>query len=779
MGGINPYFTTSHSTPMSQFVKEEIPIDLIMSNLRERQKYQDAERKKLDALRLFDQDHAYQKDKSIVQGKKSEISNFVERMYNTDMSQGSGARNVSRFIANLSGDAELKGVAKRTAERNEYNKIRSQILAKGQLFKQQDLDMNNRMAAYESGEYVPENDTLGLSATTALNRKAKWESGFNNLKANITSKYGVSAATGLMSKIKSGGVYSSKIDEIVKATVDDMINSSEGEQERQIFEHKKRTGEVHGNTKFETYMKEKLTNVGKEFTYSINDETIDYNYIKMQQAAQEAQSPAAVSEEGPTVGGDNVLDIINSADEGGNSASQNAYSNNVKYEYLTSFEAGKEGQSYAQASDEAANNVYSGVPEMLDELSNIRLENHLGLTHIGTPRQNLYRDPESFNSKAFRVIANKYAEYAGPQQRREVGELWGSTSVSADGVSLKGMPSSVKIPLEEFGITAEEAEAWNPWGEGDEKQDAIEDAAADFRRTTLGKKLHDASEKYTNAFEKYTDGNEVSIGKDWIIKDPKIRGEAEEVVTAGLIGNYEMVNAESNVKMDELETLQNDTKTKATFAINTNLPFPAMRITGTTKKNNLGGQGRQVTALVRPKGNWRNNGPFVNLLNNTFPDPAKRKAVTAKWDFANFEPPINQETNLREVLKAAGEHGYVHKVKDDVEITHTKNPLLYGGQSSFKLSKDGDDVTIAEIKDQLEKDGQILDLRTVLPYALSHSMSGTTLIMDLVNKWVGIQQGSGLKLSQLEQSFIHQALSTPYPFPSKGTTIQYAIKYLN
>ncbi len=119
---VNRFYSPQHGTYISQFVPEELPANLMLQALNNKQKQYDTAQTNLNVLGDWNTRSLGDYDTNYVKGKQSEIRNFIDTSQGQDLSSPEYTRKYVDFVRKFKGDEGLKAVASSVAIDDEYQK---------------------------------------------------------------------------------------------------------------------------------------------------------------------------------------------------------------------------------------------------------------------------------------------------------------------------------------------------------------------------------------------------------------------------------------------------------------------------------------------------------------------------------------------------------------------------------------------------------------------------------------------------------------------------------
>jgi len=659
--GFNPYFQYKTSDPMSHFVQEQIPVDLIMSNLKDRQKRQDIERAKLDKISAYNLKTGTENDQKTLQMYRDKVINpFVQELYNSDMSVGNAAQRIAGFVGDLSNDATLKDITTRAKEMETYNKTKTTLLAQGKLNRDYEYMMNKRLQEFEglntediySG--VEGRGAIGMKAAGAINRRKEYETLFNNLKPKIVEKYGKDTFDGLEQWIRTGTstISMNTINKIIDENIGVMMSSNAGEQEKWYYDRLVDEGKIDPRQKdFRAHMYETLQGVGSEFLRGDYKEVYDGQLNKAVSVGSQDQSSGvsyddAIVMKGKELQPDKLWETIYSGTASGSDkqfASIQLQDQLHKYEQST-------GQSNAEKVDSALVGFTS------EEYLNSRVELLMAKSgQAKLPDGKTREQTTTIMDNVIRRVAQEYANSAAPGSRYSgIDNIAGKTKIDENGISPFGLPKGVVIPLEDVGLTPKDLEGWtNPM------DNYIERAVQLVRNGKEGQALRNSIDDYHDGFIKETEGTKAELGRAYTLSLEKERKIVEDLLASQSMPNqYKVVAGTKEGQSFDLASLQNLPATHFTAAVIPNPHVPRLQIT--TRKGIVTdyetGKSTKIpggTYILEPTGDWRGNEKLQELFQRTIGKNATASQIRG-WEKKDVYVPAHV-SQMSTVLEAAND----------------------------------------------------------------------------------------------------------------------------
>lgn len=181
-GSVNPYYSGRRSTPMSQFVDESLPSELLLKAGTSKQTQQDQIQSLVDEAGLWDLENIGAGDQELVEEMRGKVSDFVDTNSRRNLTGAEAQRDVKGFLTKLTTDRELKQV---TLNKQKVDAMKAHIIklkAEGN----QQFDPSVRKAQRELDAYRASGSrgqAFGdLNIQKALDLEAKERTYSDNLK---------------------------------------------------------------------------------------------------------------------------------------------------------------------------------------------------------------------------------------------------------------------------------------------------------------------------------------------------------------------------------------------------------------------------------------------------------------------------------------------------------------------------------------------------------------------------------------------------------------------
>jgi len=304
-GAINPFFNVRQSRPMSHFVDESMPAELMLQAGIAKQGQYDKGLQLANMLSSFDQAAIPNSgDETYVKRLQEEFNTFVDGNINKDLSNNQIQAEMFKHIRKIQQDPQLKNVRANLAAYQKLMEDSSELYKKGKRF---DPSLNRSLREVQryasSGE---EGGRIGqLGVAEALNLQDKEQSYFEPIQASGGERFvqDFKNFQGLYFKQGSKGVSQDRIGQQVNLAVNDYATSSEGKQALEIYQDMIDRGQqpldMAGKpiTNPGQYLFDRLMRTGTAYVFG--QSTVDYNaglndrlFPKTDPAAVPVQSPS-------------------------------------------------------------------------------------------------------------------------------------------------------------------------------------------------------------------------------------------------------------------------------------------------------------------------------------------------------------------------------------------------------------------------------------------------------------------------------------------------------
>ena len=122
MSGINRFYKPSQTGYQSQFVPDQLPADLMLKALGNKQQKYNAMDATLNKFGEWDQRALRGRDTEYVAGKKKDLESFIDKSMTQDLGSQEFAREYQSFKKGFTQDEGLKKVGASVAIHDEYQK---------------------------------------------------------------------------------------------------------------------------------------------------------------------------------------------------------------------------------------------------------------------------------------------------------------------------------------------------------------------------------------------------------------------------------------------------------------------------------------------------------------------------------------------------------------------------------------------------------------------------------------------------------------------------------
>ena len=124
---VNRFYSPQEGRYVSQFVPEQMPVDMMVQALANKQKMQDERTAQLVTAGNWEQKALPGYDTDYIKQKKQEIQDFINQSQGKDLTSPDYFRNYTKFISTFKNDEGIKEVQKSVDTHNEYLKIDKEI----------------------------------------------------------------------------------------------------------------------------------------------------------------------------------------------------------------------------------------------------------------------------------------------------------------------------------------------------------------------------------------------------------------------------------------------------------------------------------------------------------------------------------------------------------------------------------------------------------------------------------------------------------------------------
>lgn len=167
---VNPYYTARRSAPMSHFVDQSLPTELMLKAGAAKQEQQNQMMSLIDQAGLWDLDNIGGGDKELVDRTRKKVEEFVDQNNSRDLTSSSAQRDVKKFLSKLTTDTNLKQVTLNKKKVDQMNDTITKLRAAGnQEFDPSVKLAQRRLDAYlASGREGEEFDKIDIEKALAL-----------------------------------------------------------------------------------------------------------------------------------------------------------------------------------------------------------------------------------------------------------------------------------------------------------------------------------------------------------------------------------------------------------------------------------------------------------------------------------------------------------------------------------------------------------------------------------------------------------------------------------
>ena len=581
VGAINPFYDARRSRPMSHFVDESIPVDLMLKAGLAKQGQYDEMQNVLNVLGAYDQESLKGGDTAYVNKTKKDIADFAETMFNTDLTIPENQRDIYKFATRIKSDKKLRQIQQNWNNVKDYKERLEKLGAKA--FSPAVRASNALINSYiESGK---QGEDLGdLHLEEALNLHKKEQEYFNQMKMNGGEEFtsALQGIQGLYGKIGWKNISGTRIAQQALRAADDYASTPEGAQAAQIYQELVRTNTLpEGVNSLGEYLVDRLLRTGSEFETYQNTQSFNKGFHELMTKGQEP--PVTPVQSGVlSAAADKDLDL--------DDIEENAANNN-----LTDFEKQKsqalldknkevvanssDGKTYQQAIDDAIGYITGksdiqtdlSIPKPTAEELIGQIGKHPRHTGPGSSRHAPLSELTETQEKHLKTIADwvvktmpDMVENAAKNYDEEFFErLAGRTAVYASdaGVHIVGGDRTKQafISYEDLGIKPEDMRTGDRSGRRSPFAAGTE-AVPSFRRhiDQLGNGYNspnffwkDATDNLSKNIENYRglledniEGTSVNLGTTYRQSGPKeaeaLNKAAKNLLTSDIIGNLDV-----------------------------------------------------------------------------------------------------------------------------------------------------------------------------------------------------------------------------------------------
>lgn len=126
MPEVNPYYSGRRSTPMSHFVDESLPAELMLKAGISKQEQQNQIQSLVDQAGLWDLDNIGGGDKELVEEMRDKVADFIDTNSSRNLTGSEAQRDVKNFLTKLTTDRGLKQV---DANKKKVDEMEAKIAA--------------------------------------------------------------------------------------------------------------------------------------------------------------------------------------------------------------------------------------------------------------------------------------------------------------------------------------------------------------------------------------------------------------------------------------------------------------------------------------------------------------------------------------------------------------------------------------------------------------------------------------------------------------------------
>ena len=328
-GAINPFYNPRQSTPMSHFVDESLPIDLLLKAGVAKQGQYDQTQAGIDLLGSFDQDALKGRDTEYVDSVKEDVSKFVDSTLGKDLADSSIAREAFRFATKIQQDKKLKIARENLAAVQKLKEEAAELRKKKELFTPSYATAIQQISNYTNtaGEVSSIGD---LFVEKELDRRKAREAFFNNASASFHE--GFKNIEGLIMKVGVGGIDTAQIQSLANLGFSDYLASNAGQQDVDYYDYLVKTGQTPTDrfgkpiTDGSRYVLDQMVRTGLERVH--NKSTISFNkgLNELSGKPKNPQDGVITRTQSGTLEDTSYWDLIDLASEGKGNASVQAQS---------------------------------------------------------------------------------------------------------------------------------------------------------------------------------------------------------------------------------------------------------------------------------------------------------------------------------------------------------------------------------------------------------------------------------------------------------------------
>jgi hypothetical protein len=295
MSEINPFYTPHRSSPISMFVDNSLPAELMLKAGLAKQAEQDKILGIVNAVGAYDQNAIKGGDTAYVDQTKTNINKFVDENNNVDFTDPTNQSKAFQFVRGIQQDKKLKQIQANYAAVQAYREQVQKLQAEGNLaflpsVAQSERTLQGYINSGRQGE-----DIGALGVQKALNLRAKEETYVDNLKANGNQYFTDTLAgmEGLIAKKGWGKIDAKDTNPVMQAALHDYMNSPEGGQAGMLYEEAKQSGTLPDPSMTKgQYLLKRLYDTAKERHYSVGTVAYEAGLSKDLGRIKEEELPA-------------------------------------------------------------------------------------------------------------------------------------------------------------------------------------------------------------------------------------------------------------------------------------------------------------------------------------------------------------------------------------------------------------------------------------------------------------------------------------------------------
>jgi hypothetical protein len=303
-GAINPFYTPTRSRPMSHFVDESIPTDLMLKAGLAKQGQYNEMQDVLNVLGAYDQESLKGGDTAYVDKTKKDIAEFAETMFGTDLTIPENQRNIYKFATRIRSDKKLRQIQANWDNVKDYKERLEELGSKAfsPAVRKSNALISSYIASGKQGE-----DLGDLHLEEALNLHAKEQEYYTKMKANAGEEFTdkLNGIKGLYGKIGWKNISGTRLAQQALNAVGDYAQSPEGQQAAQIYEELVRTNTLpEGVNSLGEYLVDRLLRTASEFETYENSLHFNKGFHKIMSGGDADPSPDPLYQLGTTIEGE-------------------------------------------------------------------------------------------------------------------------------------------------------------------------------------------------------------------------------------------------------------------------------------------------------------------------------------------------------------------------------------------------------------------------------------------------------------------------------------------